>query len=417
MSHQGWISSLRLSVCMHDTTNTPRTEKARICRVRCCSVFTLAVSAKLFLQAQTLTWLSHWSYCAAGRGEMSSFNSGGQKLMTPLLVLTLLVFSTLLQIGVLCIYLFPLGCVLSFLGSYAQQMSTHSSTVSRHQTHLLLPKPLLWPPLLTFVPLFPVSSHFSRRMPPLLCHLHLPARLCRACIHVEKQVCMQWVGRGGRRSCFCNLMGCRETWLSTWSCERRSLWGVTPDKGDIYTLTLDHWSKRRSRQLRSFIFHTADNPQLLHYFFFVCFGITLGRVGAAKERDRMRLSAVWIPFWAEECLCGSSSYYLQPVVCRSSWVSAVCLGWKSGAATKNSSALSFTPWGVAIVTPQLRKQTARLFSLQTSAVTNCKLCFLRVFDSHSYYSLLWGLGLVFCIYFSVFMSFLKGRTRKWKGKM
>lgn len=42
---------------------------------------------------------------------------------------------------------------------------------------------------------------------------------------------------------------------------------MTPDKGDIYTLTLDHWSKRRSRQLRSFIFHIADNPQLLDYFF------------------------------------------------------------------------------------------------------------------------------------------------------
>lgn len=46
---------------------------------------------------------------------------------------------------------------------------------------------------------------------------------------------------------------------------------MTPDKGDIYTLTLDHWSKRKSRQLWGFIFHIADNPQFLNYFFF-CFG-------------------------------------------------------------------------------------------------------------------------------------------------
>lgn len=34
----------------------------------------------------------------------------------------------------------------------------------------------------------------------------------------------------------------------------------TPDKGDIYLLTLDHWSKRRG---------TEDNSQLLDYFFCV----------------------------------------------------------------------------------------------------------------------------------------------------
>lgn len=51
----------------------------------------------------------------------------------------------------------------------------------------------------------------------------------------------------------------------------------------------------------------------------------------------------------------------------------VCLGWKSGAGTINISALSFTPWGGAIVTPRLKKQTGRPFSPLTSAVTNCKL--------------------------------------------
>lgn len=40
----------------------------------------------------------------------------------------------------------------------------------------------------------------------------------------------------------------------------------TPDKGDIYTLTLDQWSERRGRQLGSFTFSTGDNPQLLDYF-------------------------------------------------------------------------------------------------------------------------------------------------------
>lgn len=51
----------------------------------------------------------------------------------------------------------------------------------------------------------------------------------------------------------------------------------------------------------------------------------------------------------------------------------VCLGWKSGAGKTNSSALSFTPWGVAIVTPRLQRQMGRLFSLLTSAVTNWEL--------------------------------------------
>lgn len=52
----------------------------------------------------------------------------------------------------------------------------------------------------------------------------------------------------------------------------------------------------------------------------------------------------------------------------------VCLGWKSGAGTINISALSFTPWGGAIVTPRLEKQTGRPFSLLTSAIKNCKFC-------------------------------------------
>lgn len=63
------------------------------------------------------------------------------------------------------------------------------------------------------------------------------------------------------------------------------------------------------------------------------------------------------------------------LVWRTVCVSVFFLGWKIGAGTTNTFALSFTPWGVAIVTPQLQRQTARLLSLLTSAHRNCKLHF------------------------------------------
>lgn len=54
----------------------------------------------------------------------------------------------------------------------------------------------------------------------------------------------------------------------------------------------------------------------------------------------------------------------------------ICLGWKSWAGKTNNSALSSTPWGVAIVTPRLQRQMAALFSLLTSTMKNCKFFFL-----------------------------------------
>lgn len=66
-----------------------------------------------------------------------------------------------------------------------------------------------------------------------------------------------------------------------------------------------------------------------------------------------------------------------------------CLGWKSGTGTTNSSALSFTPWGAATVTPRLRRQTAKLSSLLRSAARNCKFEFFYTF----FFYFFWG-GLI-----------------------
>lgn len=108
----------------------------------------------------------------------------------------------------------------------------------------------------------------------------------------------------------------------------------------------------------------GDDPQLRDYFFFARFG-ELGQEGAlcvcqlrgsACERGDVCVGAAG-PECCLECVgvCGLA-----------------CLGWKSGTGTTNSSALSFTPWGAATVTPRLRRQTGKLFRLLRSAVRNCK---------------------------------------------
>lgn len=89
---------------------------------------------------------------------------------------------------------------------------------------------------------------------------------------------------------------------------------------------------------------------------------------------------------------------MLPRLCRSV---CVCLGWKSGAGTINISALSFTPWGGAIVTPRLKKQTGRPFSPLTSAVTNCKLyLFFSLFFFFFYCISLFVLSIFY--YFCIF---------------
>lgn len=189
--------------------------------------------------------------------------------------------------------------------------------VYRYQTHLLLPNPLFLTPLLAYC----ASSPF---LPTSAEERHLYFVIC-TCLHVSvecaymwrsKFVCSGWKGEEGG-VVFCTLMGCRETWLSAWSWERRSLWGVGLQTKETHTHwhwitgakgAADSWGASLSTQ------QTIHNSSTSCFFFFVCWK-TLGK------RGLMCLPALWIPFWAEKCLCWSSSYHLQPVVFRSVWVS------------------------------------------------------------------------------------------------
>lgn len=63
----------------------------------------------------------------------------------------------------------------------------------------------------------------------------------------------------------------------------------TPDKGDIYTLTLDYWSERRGKQLESFIFPRRRRSLTSGLLLFLYFGKLFFQKGTF-----LCFSAVWI---------------------------------------------------------------------------------------------------------------------------
>lgn len=131
----------------------------------------------------------------------------------------------------------------------------------------------------------------------------------------------------------------------------------TLDKGDINTLTVK--LKEREDGWKTSLWLEKTVLQVLEYFFGGegRIGVCVRQLWELRHVSVGAVFAICCPWCVEVC---------------------VYLGWKSGAGTNNS-ALSFTPWGVAIVTPRLRRQTGRLFSLQTSAMKNCKFSQLSCF--------------------------------------
>ncbi len=169
--------------------------------------------------------------------------------------------------------------------------------------------------------------------------------------------------RGRRRSCVLYFNGVVEKPACPLGAERGGACGVwdSRQRRHIHTDTgsLERKERQTAGELHLSTQETILNSWTTTFFVCVCLWKTSERdlYGFIRElRDVCVGAAVAICCLQCAQVCG-----------------LVCLGWKSGAGTTNSSALSFTPWGVARVTPRRRRQTARLFSLLTSAVKNCKL--------------------------------------------
>lgn len=108
----------------------------------------------------------------------------------------------------------------------------------------------------------------------------------------------------GRRECVCSGWKGEEGGVVFYTCglwrnlpvhlelrEEEPVGCGTTDKGDTYTLTPDHWRKRRGRQLEILTFRSGDNPPTPGATFCFCccvFWKTL------SESCHMCFSAVWI---------------------------------------------------------------------------------------------------------------------------
>lgn len=178
-----------------------------------------------------------------------------------------------------CVFFIPLlryiMYVIAFLYSF-------SSGVQIPNTPAAAPASLSTP-----LPAFLNSSlsSLSTKKPPLLCHLHLPAvSVERAYMWRRECVCSGWKKGEEGGVVFCTLVGLwRNLPVRLEQGEEEPVGCGTPDKGDIYTLTLDHWSERRGRQLENFTFlhrRQSSTPGLLLVIFLcVCLWKTL------SERD------------------------------------------------------------------------------------------------------------------------------------
>lgn len=175
--------------------------------------------------------------------------------------------------------------------------------------------------------------------------------------------CVQWVERGRRRSCVLYFHGLwRNLPVRLELREEEPVGCGTPDKGD--TLTLDHWSAGRSRQLESLTFQRRKRSTTPGLLLCVCvFWKSLSEREArvcqlygfvCELRDVCVRAAV--ATCCPECVevCG-----------------LVCSGWKSGAGTTNSSSLSFYAMGGCHSYPSATKADSK--TLQPSDISSEKL--------------------------------------------
>lgn len=145
----------------------------------------------------------------------------------------------------------------------------------RHRTHLTPLRPLSTP-LPAFLNSFSISFHFHREQKNKQ-KKHLYFVICTCLLSLQRghtcgEESVYAVGGKGEEGgvVFCTLMGLwRNLPVRSELGEEEPVGCGTPDKGDIYTLTLDHWSERR-QTAGELHFSTQETTPGLLFFLCVC---------------------------------------------------------------------------------------------------------------------------------------------------